>query len=121
MISPIAFILGLFGIQFQISFYGFTTSNPLSYVGLCLIGIFVFKGIVALGLWTEKDWAIILGQIDAVLGIIICIFNMFIYPFINNHTGFGFSIRLELLLLIPFPIKLWNIKIDWQELTEGNE
>ncbi len=52
------------------------------------------------------------GQIDAILGIVICIFSMSL-PFIVNRPGFGFSIRLELLLLIPFLIKLGKIKNEW--------
>ena len=115
-IAPIGLILGLLGIQFEISLYGLSTNNPISIDGLYLIGIFILKGITALGLWTEKDWAINLGIIDAILGIIVCGFMMFVNPFINIENGFHLNIRLELLLLIPYLIKLDKIKGDWKKI-----
>lgn len=117
LLAPIGLVFGFFGIQFQISLYGFTTNEPLSIDGLYLIGLFLLKGITAFGLWTEKDWAITLGQIDAILGIVLCIFMSVIYPFINIRTGFHFTFRLELILLIPFLIKLLKIKSEWKKLA----
>ena len=108
--APFALMFGLLGIHFQLSLYGLETNDPISLIGLFLIGIFLYKGITAFGLWMEKSWAIIAGQIDAVLGIVVCIFVMFINPFLNS---FKINIRLELLLLIPFLIKLGKIKKDW--------
>lgn len=118
-VAPIGLLLGLLGFQFQISFYGIETNNPLSMIGIILIGTFLLKGITAFGLWTEKDWAIVLGQIDAIFGICFCIFVMFISPMISN-LGFKLTFRLELLLLIPFLIKLGKIKNDWRSLVETN-
>lgn len=117
LIAPIGLIFGLLGFQFQIALYGLGTTDPTSIDGLYLMGLFILKGITAFGLWTEKDWAITLGQIDAILGIIICAFMMMIYPFFSNQTGFHLNIRLELLLLIPFLLKLGNIKSDWNKIN----
>jgi len=75
---------------------------------------FYTKAITAFGLWFEKDWAIKLGQIDSVIGIIICIYVMCIYPFIYEKAGFSFNLRLELLLLIPYLVKLSRIKSSWE-------
>ncbi|HEY4785102.1 MAG TPA: hypothetical protein VIH57_03595 [Bacteroidales bacterium] len=120
LIVPVGIGFGLFGLQFQISLYGFSTDTPLSFDGLFLMALFLLKGITAFGLWTEKDWAINAGQIDAVLGIITCGFMMFIYPFTGNHHGYQMNIRLELVLLIPFLLKLIKIKSEWDKLDVTN-
>ncbi|MFZ4399927.1 MAG: hypothetical protein ACOYO1_07835 [Bacteroidales bacterium] len=70
---PIGLIFGLIGFKFQISLYGIETYETLSAIGFSLIGLFLFKGITVYGLWSEKDWAIYLSQIDAIIGIITCV------------------------------------------------
>ena len=111
---PVALILGVFGLKFQLAFSGMETNEPLSMTGMILLLYFALKGIAAFGLWTGKIWAIKLGQVDAVIGIIICIFFMFIYPFIDDKPGFSVDLRLELVLLIPYLLKLNKIKFDWE-------
>ena len=108
---PVCLIFGIAGYNFEISLYGFETFDPLSIIGLSLIILFLFKAIVGYGLWTEKKWAIDSGIIDAITGITICVFMMFVYPFINPIPGF--KIRMELLVLIPYILKLKKIKTDW--------
>lgn len=108
---PVCLIFGIAGYNFEISLYGFETFDPLSIIGLSLIILFLFKAIVGYGLWTEKKWAIDSGIIDAITGISICVFMMFVYPFINPIPGF--KIRLELLVLIPYLLKLKKIKTAW--------
>jgi len=120
-IAPVGLILGIFGLEFQLSLYGLETNTPLSVTGLCLIVIFLFKGITAFGLWTEKDWAINLGLIDAVLGICVCVFIMIIYPLIDNQPGFELRFRFELLLLILFLVRLVKIKSEWNEIPVLNK
>ncbi len=115
-IATIGLIIGLLGFNFQLSLYGIDTYEPLSLIGLGLMGIFIFKGVTAFALWTEKDWAIKSGQIDAILGIAICFFMMFINPFIDNEQGFSMSFRLEFALLIPFLIKLGKIEKEWMKI-----
>jgi uncharacterized membrane protein (DUF2068 family) len=112
-IIPVAIIFGVIQYKFQISLYGIETNNPLSIIGTFLMFLFLLKAVVAYGLWTEKDWAVNLGIIDTILGISVCIFVMFIYPFINTISGFILNLRLELLFLIPFLLKLLKIKIGW--------
>jgi len=71
----------------------------------------LFKAITAFSLWFEKEYAIILGKIDAILGIGLCIISMAILPFFSDvHI----TLRLELVLLIPYLIKLNKIQSDWQ-------
>lgn len=115
-IVPVGIIAAILGYKFQIALYGLETNEPLSLIGLLLIILFLLKGIVAYGLWTEKDWAINLGLIDAIVGIVICVFMMIVYPFVDAIPGFTLNFRLELILLIPYIIKLKKINNDWHGL-----
>lgn len=118
-IAPIAFVIGLFGANFQLSLYGFETNEPNSLVGFALFILFGLKGIAAYGLWTEKDWAIKIAQIDAIIGIFICLLKMVFIPLLFLENGFQFNFRLELILLIPYLIKLQNIKEIWIKSLEA--
>ena len=115
VVAVLGLIIGMAGMSFQLSIYGLETTNPISLMGLTLTSIFLYKGIVAFGLWTEKEWAISLGEIDAFTGILICAFIMIIYPFLDDVAGFTLSLRLDLILLIPYFIKLKNIKYEWEK------
>lgn len=112
-IVPVALIFGILGNSFQISLYGIQTNNILSLTGIALLSLFLEKAIVAYGLWTEKAWAISFGIADGVLGILICIFSMFIVPILSLQKGFTISFRLELVLLIPYLIKLITLRRFW--------
>lgn len=117
IIAPISVAFALMGYTFNIALYGLKTSEPLSLTGLLLIAIFGLKGIVSLGLLKEKDWAINLGIIDAILGIVICVFINYIHPFLNSDAGLSVSLfQLELLFLIPYLIKLIKIKNQWDHI-----
>jgi hypothetical protein len=108
----LGFTAALFSANFDASFYGLQTNDPSSRTGLFICFLFVFKGIVSLGLWTEKNWAVDLGIIDAILGITVCSATM-ILPFTGSDMSFSF--RLELLLLIPYLIKLLKIRREWKD------
>ena len=109
-------ILGIFGFSFEISLYGFETNEPISIVGVSMILLFVFKGVTAYSLLKEKDWAITLGIMDAITGIVLCCLVM-AYPFIDSGSGANLNLRLELLLLVPYLIKLLKIKPEWEKST----
>ncbi|HEX6849475.1 MAG TPA: hypothetical protein VF144_20960 [Chitinophagaceae bacterium] len=115
-IAPLALILGILGYKFEISLYGFQTSEPLSLIGISLILMFLFKGFTAYSLLKEKIWAITFGIIDAIIGIALCSFAM-LYPFFSSHAGANLTFRLELILLIPYLIKMVRIKSDWERST----
>ena len=115
--APISLIFGAMGLSASLSLYGLETEQPLSIIGLSLTVVFVFKWITAFGLWTEKDWAITVGQIDAIAGLVICTFMMLIYPLIDATPGFTFNFRVELLLLALFLHKLGHIKSDWMKAS----
>lgn len=105
-----SFTGGFFGNSAGIEFYGLNDSNNLSIKGLLLTSVLLFKAYTAYALWFEKDNAINLGKIDAVTGIIICIAMTFISPVTENGI---FSFRLEVLLLIPYYMKLSKIEYSW--------
>lgn len=112
-VAAIVFLfLGLFGISENLYLYGFDTNKPLSVTGLIIIIVGAFKGLAAFSLWFEKDYAIILGTIDAIIGIIMCVIFMTVLPFFIQN--FHHTIRLELLLLIPYLIKLNSIQPEWK-------
>ena len=110
-------IAGLLGINTTLSLYGLESHHALSFIGLLLIGLFLLKGIVSYGLWAEEDWAINLGYVDAIAGIAICLFVMLGLRYFYPTSGFTF--RLELLLLVPYLIKLKQIHPEWDKRPGG--
>ena len=109
-IAPLVFIAGLLGFTSEISLYGLESSSSTSVTGICLIILFVVKGITAFGLIKEKDWAIKSGIADAITGMAICL-GVMIYQAVYFSS---LSFRLELVALIPYFIKLRAIKNPWE-------
>jgi glucan phosphoethanolaminetransferase (alkaline phosphatase superfamily) len=112
VLSIVVLIFGAFGNAADISFYGFETNQPLSLMGLSIITVMALKGFAAYALWFEKDYAIKLGKIDALLGIVLCLISMFVVQFYEENVGI--RMRLELILLIPYFRKLSKIQEQWQ-------
>jgi hypothetical protein len=108
---PIVFVLRLTGYNAQLALYGLETNEPFSSLGIIIATVFVIKGVAAFGLLKEKDWAIKIGIVDATIGIAICTLVM-LYPIINSDAKF--SLRLELVALIPYLLKLMKIKNQWE-------
>lgn len=106
-------LLGLFGIPENLSLYGFESNQQFSLTGIIILVVAIFKGITAFSLWFEKNYAIILGTIDAITGIILCVVFMTVLPL--AITNFHATIRLELILLIPYIIKLKKIQPEWHQ------
>ena len=115
-IAPLALMFGIVGGNFEISLYGIETNEPISIIGIALILIYIFKGVTAFGLLKEKDWAISLGIVDAITGIALCCLSMF-YSF-NSDSEINFTFRLELILLVPYLIKMIRVKSDWEKATD---
>jgi len=107
------FIFGLLGFNVNLALYGFETNQPMSVVGISLLTVFIFKGLVSYSLWREKDWATILGMVDAVLGLVICLVSHFGVSYLDEYRTGGF--RLEILFLIPYLVKLYYIEGKWRE------
>src|SRR5690606_20319025 len=81
--SVICLVLGVWGMSINMAMYGLQTNEPLSITGLILFTVIWIKGITALALWLERDWAIKAGIFDAIFGIVFCVFMMVVYPFIT--------------------------------------
>ena len=111
VVGILVFFMGVFGYESDLSFYGFETNEPLSLIGSLIIAVMVFKGFTAFSLWFERDNAIQLGKIDAISGIIICVISMIIIPIFAENASV--TLRLELVLLIPYYYKLDAIKNAW--------
>lgn len=98
----------------NLSLYGFSSNTAYSGVGIFIIAIMALKGFAAYSLWFEKPNAIIIAKIDAIIGIVICIASMFVIPFTSGDGHISF--RLEILLLIPYYIKINKIEYEWDNL-----
>ncbi|GEN74764.1 hypothetical protein [Chryseobacterium hagamense] len=74
--------------------------------------LIIFKGIVAYGLWFEHKWAVQAAIIDAIIGIGVCIIMMVVIPFTIPNVSF--TIRLELIPLYFYLVKMQKIKSTWE-------
>jgi hypothetical protein len=95
--------------------YGLATYDPGSTIGIFIIMTFIFKGITSYSLLYEKNYAIKLGKLDAIIGAVICVLMMSL-PLVIPH--FDFQIRIELLLLTPYYLTIRNIESEWEELKD---
>ena len=111
VVTPLAYLIGIISGQGRYALYGLESNDPYSMVALSISALFAFKGVVAYGLWFEKDWAVKYAQIDAIIGIIICFLSMVILPFVTDFVQFG--IRFEFILLIPYYLKMIRIQKEW--------
>jgi len=107
-------ITNLFFSTVDLSLYGFSTNTAYSITGIFIIGIMILKGFAAFSLWFEKPNAISIGKIDAICGVVICVASMFVLPFTSGDGHI--QLRLEILLLIPYYIKLNKIEYEWDNL-----
>lgn len=107
-------ITNLFFSTVDLSLYGFSTNNAYSITGIFIIAIMILKGFAAFSLWFEKPNAISIGKIDAICGVVICVASMFVLPFTSGDGHI--QLRLEILLLIPYYIKLNKIEYEWDNL-----
>jgi hypothetical protein len=117
-LMPVAVVVGLFRVNFEISLLGLTTHDPLSLTGISLILLFSFKGITAFALWTEKKWAVGVAKIDAIISIIVCCSTMAYALF---TPGYSFSLRLELIAIIPYFYKMNSIEYVWLHFDDAIE
>jgi hypothetical protein len=112
-------ILALFIENVELSLYGLETTEVYSPTGILVVVVFLFKGITAFGLWFEKDWAPKFAIFDALLGIAVCGYMMLVNPFVSESRNF--SIRLELIALIPYLLKIQKIQRTWENMKNGND
>lgn len=98
----------------NLAIYGFESNELLSPAGLCVSTIFLLKTVVAYGLWFEHAWGAWLAFIDGMLGCVICVLVMSLFPFLSIFE-IKFSFRLELIALIPYTIKMFDIRNKWED------
>jgi hypothetical protein len=99
-------IIGLLGLKTSLALYGLETNEPASADGALLLFLFIYKGVVAAMLWFERRPAVTLAIFDAILGIVICLWVMIISR--------GFVFKLELLALVPYLVKMINLRKRWE-------
>jgi Zn-dependent protease with chaperone function len=114
---PVAIVMAFLHYNFQVSLLGLGTNDPFTLVGLFLIALFAFKGIVALSLWNEKQWAVKLAKVDAIISIVVCCLVMGYEIFIPHLRIFSF--RLELVVIIPYYAKMRKIQYDWENIGDN--
>ena len=83
-----------------------------TFGGFSVIVLVFLNGFAAWTLWTGKRFAITAAIIGAWLQIAACLVSMFILLFIKSGQKFIF--RFELILLIPYLVKLHKIKNIWE-------
>jgi hypothetical protein len=113
-LAAIFLIAGSMMTHVSLSLYGMDANHPYSMTGLLICVLFLFKGIVAYGLWFEQKWAVQTAIADAIIGIAICLIMMAIIPFV--YPTISFTLRLELIPLYFYLKKMQNIKKSWENL-----
>lgn len=112
--AVLVLLAGMLLTNINLSLYGITALHPYTTEGFIISILMLFKGIVAYGLWYERKWAPQLAIIDAITGIVICIIMMVIIPFTSDHIEF--TVRLELIPLYLYLVKMQKIKTRWVNL-----
>ncbi|MBO9690869.1 hypothetical protein [Chryseobacterium sp.] len=113
-VAAILLMAGSLITQTSLSLYGMNANHPYSMTGLLICFLFLFKGIVAYGLWFEQKWAPQAAIADAIIGIAICLIMMVIIPF--TIPTISFTLRLELIPLYFYLKKMQSIKATWENL-----
>jgi len=109
-----------FGFLFDVSIYGMSTDDSFSLMGLLIHSIIFYKAFTAYTMWTEKNIAMTLGIIDAIIGLIICVMMTIFYPIFElvGDGTYEINLRIEILFLIPYLIKCWKLQKPWKVLIE---
>lgn len=107
-IAVLRMILLLFDINTEFEFYGLNAKDNIPINGIIVFIVFILHGFTAYSLWFEKDYAIKIGIVNALIGISLCLFSMVISFYHERVT-----IRLEMILLILFFVKLLKIRFKW--------
>jgi hypothetical protein len=108
VLTPFILIAGFFRIPIMLNLYGLSSTVPLSLVGLSLIALYMLKGLAAYGLWAEKDWGITVAFIDGLIGVVVCIANIW------GTADVRFYFRLDIIILLIYLIKLYRLREQWK-------
>lgn len=113
-VASLILIAGFFLTNVSLSIYGIKANHPYTIPGLIVCILLIFKAIVAYGLWFEEKWGPKTAIIDAIIGIIVCIVMMVVIPLVNSNISF--TIRLELIPLYFYLMKMREIEKRWTSL-----
>lgn len=114
LFAAVFLIIGPFLNKIDLSLYGITATHSYTLPGIITTLLLIYKGIVAYGLWFEQKWAVQAAIIDAIIGIAVCIIMMVVIPFTAPNVSF--TIRLELIPLYFYMVKMQKIKSIWENL-----
>lgn len=114
-LTPIILVVGLMGGTASLALFGLESNEPFSYVGIGIWSQFAFKGVAAFGLWMERDWAIDVAKVDAILSMIVVTAVKLVMP--AFFESYSVSFPIELALLIPYFLHLRKIEASW---AQGN-
>lgn len=81
-------------------------------------GFAILKGVVGWALWTEKKWVVRLALIDAILSILLWIYSVLVSPILSTGP-IAINIRLEIIALIPYLVKLVKMLTGWEKAESG--
>lgn len=113
LISILILAFGIFLENIDLSLYGLETEKIYSPIGLSVCILYLYKGLVSYGLWFEKDWGPAAGKFDAILGFVVCLFVMFVLPFLTEPH---MNLRLEILVLIPYLRSMQKLEHSWKKV-----
>lgn len=121
----LANFLKLIGITFgaySSSIYGLETYDRYSLLAFFISGLILYKGVVSFCLYTEKTIAVRLAIGDAVLGLVVTLYVMFVEPLSRMEEGvYGWGFQFEIVLLIPYLIKCLKMRTQWESANSGNQ
>lgn len=115
LVIPVALAFGILKLPFNLELYGLVSTDPFSLIGLVILGLIAFKGVIAYGLLGSKPWAVRFAKADAMFGIGFCAAMMIVSLIKYSQGVMGFSFRLELLILIPYLLVMMKIEEDWSQ------
>ena len=109
-VIPVAVYNAIVGDNFDVSIYGLESSKFASVISAVILALYFLKAAAAFGLWTERDWAITIAQVDGIVGIAVCLVTMFLMPALG---AMAFSFRIEIILLVIYLKQILKIKTTW--------
>ncbi len=111
VLAVVSVVLSLFINNLTLAIYHIETTDAFSLAGVAIIAVYLLKGFTAYGLLWAKKWGVQLAIVDGVAGIIICLLALFLPETFTGESDVSFP--LELLLLIPYLVRMLKIKDQW--------
>ena len=115
----------IMGNYIQLSLYGIECDDIFTFSGIIISALYLIKFITAIGLWLEKNWAVELSIVDAILGILVCVISTIItFAGATKYSGAGVSIfifRFEIIVLFLYLMKMVKVRERWNELEVLDE